>query len=127
MMRRLALGCVVACLSLSAGAEVSFSTDVVPILRLHCVGCHMTGAEPGGLQLHPGMAYESLVKAQAQTAPMLRVTPGDAEHSYLLHKLQGTHLDVGGNGVRMPFAMAPLSSAELKLIQTWITEGAHKN
>ena len=126
-MRALALYLALASMPLTAHAEVSFSTAVVPILRVHCVGCHMTGAEPGGLQLHPAKAYESLVKVPAQTAAMLRVSPSDAQHSYLLHKLRGTHLDVGGQGVRMPFGLAALSAAELNLIQTWITEGALNN
>lgn len=103
---------------------VQFQQQIVPLLRVHCVGCHMTGSEPGGLALHPGKAYQSLVNVQANSAPLMRVKPKEPDASYLLHKLQGTHLEVGGDGVRMPFAMPALNNQEIDIIRRWIKEGA---
>jgi len=58
---------------------------------------------------------------------MLRIKPDFPEASYLLRKLQGTHLDAGGSGVRMPFGQPPLSDNILNMISQWISEGAADN
>lgn len=57
---------------------------------------------------------------------MVRVRPGDAEQSYLWHKLAGTHLDVGGSGFLMPKPpySTPLSEAQIELFRQWIVDGA---
>lgn len=111
----------------SAQAQVSFSQEVMPILRTQCAGCHLTGDEPGGMKLYPAAAHQSLVGVPSAGSPLQRVAAGNPNESYLLHKLQGTHLDVGGAGVRMPFAQAPLPEESLQLIRRWIEEGAQNN
>lgn len=52
--------------------------------------------------------------------------PGDPNNSYLYRKVAGTHRVVGGTGNRMPPTSA-LSSAQIAMICTWITEGAPNN
>ncbi|MFC3608807.1 hypothetical protein [Stutzerimonas tarimensis] len=111
----------------AAGGEVSFSRAVVPVLRTQCAGCHMTGDEPGGMKLYPSAAYASLVGVPSADSPLLRVAPGEPEQSYLMHKLEGTHLDVGGQGAQMPFAQLPLAEETRAVIRQWIEAGAPDN
>ena len=112
----------------AGAAPVSFKTDLQPILDSHCVFCHVTGAENGGLNLGRRVSYDSLMAASTQ-APLARVTPNDAEKSYLIHKLRGTQLTVGGNGNPMPMSDPPrlLEPKQLDLFVRWIQSGAPKN
>ncbi len=107
---------------------VSFSEDLLPTLKARCAVCHMTGAEPGGMSLTPERAWSDLVGRQAVGLPsMQRVSPGNPQNSYLMHKLWGTHRDVGGNGSRMPLHQPPLTGATLADFETWVTAGAANN
>lgn len=108
-------------------ATVSFDRDLQSLFNNQCVFCHMTGAESGGLNLEPGLAYEYLVNAKSSQADMRRVEPGDPEASYLLHKLQGTHVEVGGRGNQMPLGGMLWSEEQLNLLRHWILEGAPNN
>ena len=110
-----------------ATGEISFEKDLMPTLKRRCAACHITGTEPGQMALVPGKAYDFLVNVDSVEAKMKRVAPGDPGQSYLIHKLQGTHLDVGGNGVRMPFHQGPLPQGEIDRFRQWIAEGADKN
>ncbi len=52
---------------------------------------------------------------------MKRIKPGSKEDSYLFHKIAGTHLTVGGSGLRMPRNGPPyLSDVEIERIGKWI-------
>lgn len=108
-------------------AAVSFSRDIVPLLRTQCATCHMTGMEPGNMALHPGAAYANLVNVKSPVSGLFRVVPGKPEQSYLLMKLEGTHLDHGGKGVRMPFGVPPLPQKVIDQIAAWISQGAKNN
>lgn len=111
-----------------AGEAVSFKADLVPLLKKRCAVCHLTGSEAGNMALHPRAAYGSLVGvASVQAEGMLRVAPGDPDASYLLHKLEDTHLDAGGTGARMPFNEAPLDPEAVQLFRAWIEAGAPEN
>lgn len=107
---------------------VSFKTDLMPLLSSQCMFCHVTGAENGGLNLGRREAYKALM-APSTEAPMPRVTPGDAEKSYLIHKLRGTHVDAGGNGARMPMTdpPRPIDAGQLDLFVKWVEAGASDN
>lgn len=111
----------------SAADAVSFERDIVPVLRDNCATCHLTGQEPGGMKLHPGGAYASLVNVPSVESRLARVKPGKPEESYLMHKLDGTHLDVEGQGERMPFGFPPLSDEVRARVRAWIAAGAPKN
>jgi len=72
--------------------------------------------------------YNSLVGVQStQSSVQLLVKAGAPEQSYLVAKLNGTPAQAGGGGVRMPYGAAPLSPAQIGIIQRWITEGAVNN
>jgi mono/diheme cytochrome c family protein len=120
-----------AMLAMTGGAHaeegVSFSREIAPVFRTQCATCHMTGEEPGGMKLYPSAAYASIVNVPSQQSPIARVTPGKPQESYLLHKLEETHLEVGGSGVRMPFAQPPLSEDTRQRIRLWIEQGALNN
>lgn len=128
---RLSRICSALLLSLFASSclaqTVSFKKTVLPLFQRQCVACHMTGDEQGGLGLMPKIAYASLVGKAALQGGMPRVTPGDPERSYLLHKLRGTHLDQGGSGGRMPLGLEPLSPEDIGKLQAWIKAGAPNN
>ena len=108
---------------------VSFKDDVQPILNSQCVFCHVTGAENGGLNLGRCEAHAALLAPSTETTAMPRVTPGDPAKSYLVHKLKGTQLEVGGNGAQMPMydPPKPFPAEHLEVIERWIREGAQKN
>lgn len=112
----------------AADAPVSFKDQVQPIFNAQCVFCHVTGAENGGLNLGRRDAHAALLSASTE-APIPRVTPGDPEKSYLVHKLRGTQLQVGGSGVSMPMydPPKPFPAESLELIERWIREGAAHN
>lgn len=104
--------------------------DVEPILTGNCAvsGCH-TGANPAqGMNLGAGQTFSNVVNVVSRELPsMNRVTPNQPDNSYLVHKIQGTHLDVGGSGVRMPLGRSPLSQGQIDLIRAWIEAGAQSN
>lgn len=105
----------------------SFAHDIVPLFMDQCAGCHATGEEPGHLALTTHGAWRSLVGVPSTEAKLLRVKPGAPEQSYLMMKLDGTHLDHGGSGARMPFGGAALDAATRERIRAWIAAGAPNN
>lgn len=109
----------------AAQAESFFTKEIAPILQSNCATCHLTGDEAGNMSLVPGKAIAQLVNVKAQEAPhLMRVVPGDPDASYFVMKLEGTHIQHGGTGARMPFGAPPLSAEKITKIRTWIAEGA---
>ncbi len=114
------------------GDEVTLSQDVQPIFTGNCVfsGCHTGSAPQEGMSLGEGQTFSNVVNVAARQLPgMSRVTPNQPDNSYLVHKVQGTHLDVGvgGSGSRMPLNRSPLSQSDIDLIRAWIQAGAQPN
>jgi hypothetical protein len=107
-----------------AEAPLSFEADIQPLLNQQCYACHLTGAASGELALEPGVAYQQLVEVPSSQSELLRVAPGDPEASYLVHKLRGTHLEVGGEGTRMPQGGAGVAEQLLDRVVRWIEAGA---
>lgn len=119
--------------SATAGG-ISHAADMQPIWDANCVDdCH----EPGGNWSFVDMsgdAYGVLVlgegtPTQTAAAGMELIEPESKEDSYLWHKINGTHIDVGGSGVQMPAnpdltAGPPLDQATIDLIGEWIDAGA---
>ena len=72
-----------------------------------CTACHAGGGAPQGLRLDATNSYALLVGVPSTEVPsILRVKPGDPDHSYLVQKLEG-HAAVGA---QMPFGGPPLSA-----------------
>jgi hypothetical protein len=142
----LSLGLLSACTDASTGDEASatetgatetsgdappdFDAEIQPILEAACI-CHFS-ATPGGdmtapyLNFNAGLAVGELVEVDSVQVPsMKRVTPGDLETSYLVHKLRGTHVDVGAPVDTDPMPpLAPLPEADIARIEAWILAGA---
>ena len=112
---------------------ISFATDIQPIFSGSCAfsNCHgATRANPGAkpMVLAEGLAYDNIVGVAAAELPtMPRIQPGQPDASYLVHKLQGTHLTVGGTGSRMPLGGAPVAQATIDRLRAWVAAGALRN
>lgn len=94
---------------LALPAEVDFATQIAPILRSECVGCHGPERPAGAVQLH---SREAAAKGST-------LVPGKPEASLLYLVL---NLKPGE-----PKAMPPgkqLPQAQRDLIRQWIAEGA---
>jgi hypothetical protein len=116
---------VTAAMAQSAPAKVDYTRDIAPVLAGSCATCHMTGVEAGKMSLVPRKAIAALVNVAAVGAPKLkRVVPGKPDQSYLIMKLEGTHMAKGGAGARMPFGAAPFSKERVALFRKWIAQGA---
>lgn len=84
-------------------------------------GCHSGVAPPEGLLLSEGDSFANLVGQPSNEVPALeRITPFDADNSYLFRKITG----VASVGVQMPRGLPPLSSEKIEAIRSWINNGA---
>jgi len=103
----------------------SFSEDVQPWFDGSCTisGCHGGPEASTGLDLDAGESYEMLVGVGSAQADLPRVDPGDAENSYLLHKVAGSHADVGGSGDQMP-PVVGTTAEDVQMLIDWIVGGA---
>lgn len=104
--------------------------EVQEVFDLDCASCHSGPDASAGLRLDARHAYQALVEQKSRQASKMRlVAPGEPKESYLLHKMRGTHLDVGGHGDRMPLegswgVHGSLSDAEVLRVEKWIQDGA---
>lgn len=89
-----------------------------------CAGHHGPSAMAAGLDLSAGQSFENLVNVLSTQTSLYRVTPGDAESSYLVHKIEGRE---GIEGRQMPIGGEPLTSEQIAAIRRWIDEGAPNN
>ncbi len=93
---------------------VSFAGDVAPLLVDNCNGCHLEAMQAsGGLRMD---TFAQLLRGGDSGAVIM---PGKGEESLLVQKLRGKV------GQQMPAGGRPaLSDESIKLISTWIDEGA---
>lgn len=101
-------------------------------------GCHASSSDATfaqhGLILAAGQAYDQLVDQAPMNAAALAsnyklVRPGDAETSFLYHKITcvASHHPVTGNfGSQMPLGGQVLSKGQVEFIRRWINAGASK-
>ena len=96
--------------------------------RAACIQCHTNvGRVPAaGLVLLPEVGYAQIVGVSSVQKPgAVRVVPGDADNSYLIHKLEGRSDIVG---MRMPRTSGPfLTEGQILIIRRWINQGAQNN
>ncbi|HXV75825.1 MAG TPA: hypothetical protein VD788_05845 [Candidatus Polarisedimenticolaceae bacterium] len=88
-----------------------------------CTECHFPGG-PGPMPLtDESVSFQNLVNVQSVEDPgLLRVNPGDADASYIVHKIEGRGTIVG---TRMPPPPRPALTAEqIAAIVEWIDSGA---
>jgi hypothetical protein len=86
-----------------------------------CTGCHAGAGAPQGLQLTAGNSAANLINVHSpQDSNLVRVIPGDPDHSLLIQKLEGTQTV----GQRMPRGGPFLDQSTINVIRQWITNGA---
>ena len=102
--------------------NVSFKNDIKPIFNDYCLDCHAGTETQGNIHLD---TYENMMKSRYFNNPDPIAIAGQPERSRL-------YIVVSSNnpGVRMPpknFGYDPLNEQEIKIIRTWIAEGAKNN
>lgn len=107
------------------GGELSHAADIQPIWDDNCVtGCHTPGGIGMPLDLTDGHAAMVGV-ASSQVSSLSLVVPGSSADSYLLAKLRGEQMQLGGVGIQMPAGgAAPLDDATIGMVEAWIDAGA---
>lgn len=99
----------------------TFSSIQSHVFTPMCTGCHSGGAAPRGLRLDAANSYAMLVNVPSVGVPsLMRVEPGNAADSYLVHKLEGT----ASVGAQMPLGGPYLDADAMAIIRQWINEGA---
>lgn len=95
--------------------DVSFASEVAPILLEQCGNCHGDADPEANLRM---TSLETLIKGGG-TGPA--VVPGKGADSLLVKKLRGA---AGIDGQRMPLGKPPLPDAQIATIAKWIDQGA---
>jgi hypothetical protein len=106
--------------------EISFKNDIFPIFQERCMTCHALGA-PGCVVSGFSLAtYDTLMKG-TKFGPM--VIPGSSSNSNLLRLVKHE----ADPSIAMPRSVTPgepsgwLKPEQIKLIETWINQGAKNN
>jgi WD40 repeat protein len=95
-------------------APVSYFKQVRPILQTHCQGCHQPAKQGGEYVM---TAFETLIKGGESGDAA--IVPGDVAKSYLIEQITPQE-----GSASMPKDKPPLTEGEIKLIATWIEQGA---
>jgi len=96
----------------ASSVQISYASDVRPILESRCGSCHMGEFVSEGLDMN---TYESLI-AGSQNGPV--IVPGDANDSLLVQKVTEG---------KMPKRGPKLTPAQIQIITDWINTGALNN
>ena len=93
----------------------TYDQDVLPVLRQHCVGCHGTDKQRGGLNV---ATFAAAMQGGSSGAV---VTPGDPDKSRLYT------LAAHKEEPKMPPKADKIPDAQLDVIRLWIEQGAREN
>ena len=102
--------------------QISFRSDVYPILEENCMDCHMPprgkGYKKSGLNMEN---YDSLMKGTVY-GPV--IVPGNSKRSILNMLVEGR----ADKSMRMPHDEdEPLSHEEIRILHLWVSQGAKNN
>jgi len=106
--------------------EVSFKNDIYPILQERCVSCHAPGSPGCVASGFSVMTYKSLMRGTKYGAV---IVPGSSLDSNLLRLVKHE----ADPSIAMPKSHTPgmpsewLQPEQIKLIETWINQGAKDN
>lgn len=89
-----------------------------------CAGHHGPSLAEADLDLSAGRSFANLVNVPSTQVGLDLVTPGDAENSYLIHKMEGRESITGRP---MPIGALPLDAEVMAVIRQWINAGARNN
>src|SRR5688500_12673861 len=95
-------------------ARIDFSREIQPLLAKRCLECHNQERRQGGLSL---ATYADALEGGRNGAV---IRPGGGARSLLIHRV------TGAIEPQMPKDEAPLSAAEIALVQRWIDQGARE-
>lgn len=110
----------IASLAACGQRAVSFATDVQPIIARHCLECHTdgkSGQEKSGLKLS---SYDDLMRG-TRFGPVVK--PGDSLSSVLNMLVEGR----ADASLKMPHGRAQLPQESIRLLKTWVEQGAKNN
>lgn len=96
----------------TAGGEVSFARDVMPVLQNKCINCHGGQRTAEGLDMK---TYEALMAGSKNGSV---ITPGDASRS--------SFVTLSAEG-KMPKRGPKLTDEEIRLLTDWVNAGAPNN
>jgi hypothetical protein len=82
--------------------EAFTEAEVQMLFDTECDVCHMDGRRDGTLALDAPFLATTLGAMSEQLREMAIITAGDRQQSYLFHKVNDTHMQIGGAGLRMP-------------------------
>ena len=107
----------------------TFQRIQAEVFNVSCTSdsCHSHVGQAGNMILEEGYSWDALAghvpsNPIAASHGLMRVLPGDPDHSFLLAKLTDTL--AAGEGVAMPYNTAPLDAATVEIIRDWIAAGA---
>lgn len=104
-----------------AQREVSFKTDIRPMLGDYCLSCHVPGGkgyEKSGLDLR---THQGLMKG-TRFGPVIK--SGDSEGSTLIMLVEGR----ADPSISMPYGLkGGLPKDKITLLRKWIDQGAKDN
>lgn len=99
--------------------RASYERDIEPIIQWRCITCHSAGGEgarKSGLDLS---SYKALMQGTREGGEL--IVPGSPEtSSFMVMVTRKDHL-------RMPFGASPLADDEIRVLRTWIEQGAKNN
>ena len=98
--------------SQSSAPTIDFDRDVHTIIAAKCLACHSAEKRSGGLSL---ATYSDVLDGGRSGAA---VRPGNSAGSLIIARITGSAAP------QMPFALPPLSEAEINTIRVWIDQGA---
>ena len=94
--------------------EIDFNTQIRPILNDNCLRCHGGVKQQGGLSfLFPEEALDTTSSGK------YAIIPGNPEGSELIKRIEHENAEL-----IMPPEGMPLKKEEIKLLKTWIRQGA---
>jgi hypothetical protein len=80
------------------------------------------------MNLSAGQAYANTVDSASVELPAMdRIKPNKPDSSYLVHKINNTHIAAGGSGARMPAGAPQLPLQTRRMVARWVSEGAQNN
>jgi hypothetical protein len=101
------------------GPTAFTKTELQTLVDDRCSPCHIDFAS-GGMSLANDFTTNTVGVASTELPSMKRILKGDHTKSYLWHKVNGSHLTVGGSGVRMPKNGTAFTATELDRLAKYI-------
>ncbi|MEO1996008.1 MAG: DUF1553 domain-containing protein, partial [Planctomycetaceae bacterium] len=96
---------------------LDFARDVLPILSNHCWSCH----GPDEASRQAGLRLDMRAQAVKLIEGVAPIVPGQPEASELVRRIRSTDDDTV---MPPPETLKPLSSAQKRILQSWIAAGA---